>query len=69
MDDDVSIPNQQVIHLDTPTSRRKRRRQDVESNVITENQSENYGDSFEIISSGGDLDDGVVKTTPNAIRY
>ena len=46
MDEGVFIPNQQVVYLDTPTSRRKRRRHDVESNVITENQSENYGDSL-----------------------
>ena len=68
MDEASFIPDQQVVHLDTPTSRHKIRRQDVESNVNTENQSEIYGDSSEIITPDGDLDDGVVKTTQNAIQ-
>ena len=46
MDEGVFIPGQQVFHLDTPASRHKRRRQDFESNVITENQSEIFGDSL-----------------------
>ena len=66
-DEVVSIPNQQVVHLNTIVSIYKRR-QYVESNVIVENQSENSGDSLEIINPGGDLDDGVVKTTQNVIR-
>ena len=68
MDEGASIPDQQVVHLDTPTSRRKMRRQDVESNVSTGNQSEISGDSLEIINPGDDLDDGVVKTTQNFIE-
>ena len=68
MDEGTFIPDQQVIHLDTPALRHRRRRQDVESNVITKNQSDNFGDSLEIITSGSDLDDGVVKTTKNSIR-
>ena len=66
-DEVVSIPDQQVVHLNTIVSRYKRR-QYVESNVIVENHSENLGDSLEIINLGGDLDDGVVKTTQNVIR-
>ena len=68
MDEDSFIHDQQGVHLDTPYSRRKRRRQYVESNVITENQSEKYVDSLEIITPGSDLNNGVVKTTQNAIR-
>ena len=62
----ISFLIKKVVHLDTPSSRRKRR-QVVEPNVITENQSEIYGDSLGIITPGDDLDDGVVKTTQNSI--
>ena len=68
MDEGAFILDQQVVHLDTPSSRCKRRRQDVESNVIIENQSEIYGDSLEIITPDDYLDDGVVKTTQNSIH-
>ena len=67
MDEGTFIPNQQVVHLDTPASKCKMRRQDVESNLSTENQSEISRYSLEIITRGGDLDDGVVKTTQNVI--
>ena len=63
----ISFLIKKVVHLDTPCSRRKRR-QDVEPNVITENQSEISGDSLEIITLGGDLDDGIVNTTQNSIQ-
>ena len=43
MDEGAFIPDQEVVHLDTPASRRKRRKQYVKSNVITENQSKNLG--------------------------
>ena len=36
IDEGDFIPDQQVVHLDTLASRRKRRIQDVESNVSTE---------------------------------
>ena len=42
MDEGAFIPDQQVVHLDTPTSRSKMRRQDVESNVSTRNQSDSF---------------------------
>ena len=37
IDEGSFIPNQQVVHLNTLASRCKRRRQDVESNLSTEN--------------------------------
>ena len=48
-------------------SRHKRKRQDVESNLSTENECEISRYSLEIIPLGGDLDDGVVNTTQNVI--
>ena len=48
-------------------SRHKRKRQDVESNLSIENQCEISRYSLEIITLGGDLDDGVVNTTQNVI--
>ena len=57
------ILDQHVVHLDKLASRCKRRTQDVESNVIIKNQSENSEDSLEIITLGRYLDDGVDKTT------
>ena len=67
MDEGAFILDQKVVHLDTLDSRRKRRRQDVESNVITKNKSENSRDSLEIITPGGHLDGGVHNTMQNAI--
>ena len=68
MDEGAFIHDEQVVNLDRPTSRCKRRRKYVESNVITENKSEIYGKNLEIITPGGDLDDDVVNTTQNAIH-
>ena len=61
------IPDQQFVHLNALASRHKRKRQDVESNLSTENQCEISRYSLEIITLGGDLDDGVVNTTQNVI--
>ena len=63
IDEGSFIIDQQVFHLNTMASRHKRKRQDVESNLSTENQCEIYRYSLEIITLGGDLDDGVVNTT------
>ena len=68
MDEGVFILDQRDVHLDTPASRHKRRRKYVESNVIAKNWSKIIGDNLEIITLCGGLDDGVVKTTNNAIR-
>ena len=43
MDEGAFIPNKQVFHLDTPASIHKRRKQDVESNVISKNQRNLWG--------------------------
>ena len=48
-------------------SRHKRKRQAVESNLSTENQSEISRYSLKIITLGGDLDDGVVNITQHVI--
>ena len=40
-----------------------------ESNFIHEYERENSGGSREIITPGANLEDGIVKSTQNAIRY
>ena len=67
IDEGSFIPDQQFVHLNALASRHKRKRQDVESNLSTENQSEISRYSLEIITLGGDIDDGVVNTTQNVI--
>ena len=67
IDEGSFIPDQQFVHLNALASIHKRKRQDVESNLSTENQSEISRYSLEIITPCGDLDDGVVNKTQNVI--
>ena len=69
MVDSASIPVEGIVDLGgTPSNQKRRRSVGAETNVITESESENSGGSREIITPGADLEDGIVKTTQNAIR-
>ena len=52
----------------TPSRQKKRKFVVTESNVIVQYESEYSGGSREIITPGGDLEDGIVKSSQNAIR-
>ena len=65
----ASIPYEGIVDLDGIPSRQKRRRSSASnSNVIHEYESEDSGGNREIITPGADLEDGIVKSTQNAIR-
>ena len=64
----ASIPYEGIVDLDGIPSRQKRRRSSSSnSNVIHEYESENSEGNREIITPGADLEDGIVKSTQNAI--
>ena len=71
-DDSIPIDYEEIIYLDETHLNHKRKKTNVVDDEETIVSSEYYNESLkgskEIITSGVDLEDGIMKTTQNVIR-